>query len=394
MAPCPPNENDEDDEAAENQAENRPDLEKELLQLLDALETKSRLPKTAKAARQNQHLLRQKLRQEKHLLNGKNLPKKPSATQAPDHDENVGREKHPQGGEAQAPPAVQEPTPLPCISNPEIETVLLEIDLLTDPWPLTPDHCFSDPCTLTTDHCSVPPDHSPADASPPATASANKRDKCATNAKRQRRLLRKMLRNQKDIFKAKKLVQNFTAGRQNAASAAAPETFPPADAGLPESATPPALTNPSSLIPFPCRSNPELETVLPEIGLLTDPCPQTPDHCPPNPWLSPGLDPWLSPDQRPCPSDPGLPDPPADYLDTRNSELETVPALPETANQKPGTKPPPPYDETAARADELFEISHGYKRGHPPKPIPDRRRDEDFRSRSVFGDLKNFLPYI
>ena len=60
--------------------------------------------------------------------------------------------------------------------------------------------------------------------------------------------------------------------------------------------------------------------------------------------------------------------------------------------------PPPtadcPYDETARRADELFEISHGYKRGHPPKPIPNRRRDEDFRSRTIFGDVKNVLKYI
>jgi hypothetical protein len=52
----------------------------------------------------------------------------------------------------------------------------------------------------------------------------------------------------------------------------------------------------------------------------------------------------------------------------------------------PGRKPPPPYDETARRADELFEISHGYKRNNPPKHIPNRRRDEDFRSKSIFGD--------
>ncbi len=52
----------------------------------------------------------------------------------------------------------------------------------------------------------------------------------------------------------------------------------------------------------------------------------------------------------------------------------------------PGRKPPPPYDETARRADELFEISHGYKRNNPPKHIPNRRRDEDFRSNSIFGD--------
>ena len=48
----------------------------------------------------------------------------------------------------------------------------------------------------------------------------------------------------------------------------------------------------------------------------------------------------------------------------------------------------------AARADELFEISHGYKRNNPPQTIPNRRRDEDFRSRSIFGDVKNVLKYM
>ena len=117
--------------------------------------------------------------------------------------------------------------------------------------------------------------------------------------------------------------------------------------------------------------------------------------------VSPDLDPWLSPGIRSCPSELGLKDPPPDYLDTGNPELETPnpeletdSALPETANQEPGTKPPPPYDETSARADELFEISHGYKRNNPPPIIPNRRRDEDFRSRSIFGDVKNVLKYM
>jgi hypothetical protein len=43
-------------------------------------------------------------------------------------------------------------------------------------------------------------------------------------------------------------------------------------------------------------------------------------------------------------------------------------------------------DETAARADELFHMAHGYPRNNPPKHIPNRRREEDFRSSSVFGD--------
>ncbi len=51
------------------------------------------------------------------------------------------------------------------------------------------------------------------------------------------------------------------------------------------------------------------------------------------------------------------------------------------------TRPP-------ARADELFEISHGYKRNNPPPIIPNRRLEEDFHSRSIFGDVKNVLKYM
>ena len=52
----------------------------------------------------------------------------------------------------------------------------------------------------------------------------------------------------------------------------------------------------------------------------------------------------------------------------------------------PGPKPPPPYDETARRADELFLMTHGYPRNNPPKHIPNRRWQEDFRSQGIFGD--------
>jgi hypothetical protein len=93
-------------------------------------------------------------------------------------------------------------------------------------------------------------------------------------------------------------------------------------------------------------------------------------------------------------------EPPPNSLEIRNMELDTP--LPETGNQEPATNPDPsslipfpcPEDETARRADELFEISHGYKRNNPPPIIPDRRREEDFRSRSIFGDVKNVLKYM
>ena len=78
-----------------------------------------------------------------------------------------------------------------------------------------------------------------------------------------------------------------------------------------------------------------------------------------------------------------------------NSELETdFPSAyypPDIRVESPGTgnpgpKSPPPYDETARRADELFLMTHGYPRNNPPKHIPNRRREEDFRSQGLFGD--------
>ena len=94
---------------------------------------------------------------------------------------------------------------------------------------------------------------------------------------------------------------------------------------------------------------------------------------------------------------------PPDSLETQNSELESAfpetdtdpsslipdPCFLETENRKPKTENgllTEPLDETAARADDLFEITHGYKRNNPPKHIPNRRWEEDFRSSSIFGD--------
>ena len=183
-----------------------------------------------------------------------------------------------------------------------------------------------------------------------------------------------MLRNQKDIFKAKKLVQK--------------------------------LLSPGKTTPLP----PKRKLCLPPVPLetpLSDPCPLPPE---PLFYATPGSPRTLGL---------GLPDPkPAlSKLETRNSKLlahfffgtgnqepqtDTDPGLLETENRKPETenqlfnvpKPPPPCDETSRRADELFEISHGYKRNNPPPIIPNRRLEEDFRSRSIFGDVKNVLKYM
>ena len=106
LAPCPPSASDEDEEAVENQAEDQPAPEKDLPQLPAARESKNQRRQSAKAARQKRHLLRQKLRQEKHLFQENNLVQ----------NFGTGRERHPQGGESQsaAPFAVQELKPKTC----------------------------------------------------------------------------------------------------------------------------------------------------------------------------------------------------------------------------------------------------------------------------------------
>jgi hypothetical protein len=227
-----------------------------------------------------------------------------------------------------------------------------------------------------------------------------------------------MLRNQRHISKAKKLVQNLTAGRKSDASPAtvaidallandllaaakSPENKRPKIAKSSPQDDPllemflenQADSQSENILPKNFEVGPEtaappeprnstLETALTETDLLTAHCPLPTDHSP---------DPWpLTTDH--C------------FSETENQEpkTDTDPCLLETENRKPETenqllnnpKPPPPYDETARRADELFEISHGYKRNNPPKPIPNRRRDEDFRSRSIFGDVKNVLKYM
>ena len=73
LAPCPPPAENEAEEAAERQAAEQPGPEKDLPQLPAARESKNQRRQHAKAARQNQHLLRKKLRQEKHLFQEKNL---------------------------------------------------------------------------------------------------------------------------------------------------------------------------------------------------------------------------------------------------------------------------------------------------------------------------------
>ena len=168
-----------------------------------------------------------------------------------------------------------------------------------------------------------------------------------------------------------------------------------------------------------------------ENDLLTDPWPLTTEHCPVDSLETQNseLETGFPTDPRPLATNHYS----VDSLETLYSELET--AFPETRNQEPETAfeesaycplptancllpsanclcdetaPPakPAPDHTQAEpapaepdlalllsnsADDLFEITHGYKRNNPPKHIPNRRRDEDFRSFSIFGDPSKIL---
>ena len=317
LAPCPPLASDEDEEAAEYQAENQPAPDAHVGRDPQGGESQSAVPpapretkkarrQKAKAARQNQHLLRKKLRHQKHLFQEKNLFQNFGA----------GQGRHPQGGESQsaAPPAVQGPNS--CPANPA-------------------------------------PEDFPAEMAPKP-----ERNRSATEAKRQRRLLRKMLRNQKHISKAKNLVQNLTPGLESAPPPAPPEIAALLANDLFASAKPPepkrqklsfeddpllemflqnqehSLIEPNHPKNLTVRRDPqggesqstappaaltsditdetrnsELETTLPETGLLTDPWPLTTDHCP--------SDPWPLPTDH-CPSDPVFPTP-----KTENRKLKT-----------------------------------------------------------------------
>jgi hypothetical protein len=71
---------------------------------------------------------------------------------------------------------------------------------------------------------------------------------------------------------------------------------------------------------------------------------------------------------------------------------------PETANGKPEMRsrlflpePPEGVDFCAAKAAELFLMTHGYPRDNPPKSIPNRRRDEDSRGFSLFREIKKYF---
>jgi hypothetical protein len=253
------------------------------------------------------------------------------------------------------------------------ETEAAAEDISSDPFLETresePETPLSNPSSLIPDPCLL--DLSPAELAPAAYDPKNQREKSGKLSRQKRRLLKKSLRNQKDISNEKNLAKKPGVGRENEVHPAALESgAPPANQDV---TVPPA----SPEIHFS-----EFDTPFSETGNQE---PKTG----PNPWLSPDLDPWLSPVAEPCSADLCLTDPPPDSLETRNPELKTPP--PETEPQKPGTKPPPPYDETARRADELFEISHAYKRHNPPKTIPNRRRDEDFRSNTIFGDPKKIF---
>ena len=183
----------------------------------------------AKVARKNQRILRKKLRHEKDLLQETNLFAKLRRQAGICNEEApAGRRKPSDSRHPRNLVTNSSPLPIPCIPNPEPK---LSPGKPVERYPCRPDHCS---CPLTT----LPPMRQR-----PPKAPEIKRDKSATEAKRQRRLLRKMLRNQKHISKAKKLVQNLTPGRES------------------EARLPAALGNSASPL-LSKLANPELETAF------------------------------------------------------------------------------------------------------------------------------------
>ena len=120
---------------------------------------------------------------------------------------------------------------------------------------------------------------------------------------------------------------------------------------------------PSSLIPDPWLS--ETEHQEPGTDTETAFCPLPSANC-----LCGPLPSAKCPYDEPTPSENPAPD---------NSQAEPAPAEPDLALLLSNS------------ADDLFEITHGYKRNNPPKHIPYRHRDEDFRSTSIFGDPRKIF---
>ncbi len=236
--------------------------------------------------------------------------------------------------------------------------------------------CLSDPSSLFPDPCLSEPEEM--------------RDTCGTDAGQTTPLSENIEEFKRDIQEEKITGTNLALDPlptalsvTNLDACPASNLLPTASCGLDFDAGPASDPLPTALCPLPTASR---RTDLAAGAGIASPA----SHLTPDPW---------------SPAPPGDVGPRdtledaqaaelAEYLENFSPYAEPAvdPApdlsspIPAPGCAGPKLKPPPPYDETARRADELFEISHGYKRGHPPKPIPYRRRDEDFRSNSIFGD--------
>ena len=201
--------------------------------------------------------------------------------------------------------------------------------------------CLSDPSSLFPDPCLSEPEEM--------------RDRCGTDAGQTTPLSENIEEFKRDIQEEK------ITGTNKLDACPASNLLPAASCGLDFDAGPASDPLPTALGPLPTASHPPatLNEAGPWETLADAQAAELAEYLADfSPYAKPAVDP--APDlSSPIPG-PGAAD--------------------------PGRKPPPPYDETARRADELFEISHGYKRNNPPKHIPNRRRDEDFRSNSIFGD--------
>ena len=252
-----------------------------------------------------------------------------------------------------------------------------------------------------------------------ATKPGHQRDKSVTKARQTRRVTENISEKQEDILSEKKLVTPPSVGRESGA----PPAISAGPLAILDSDPPPASANP---IPDPCFSEtanqkPKTENRLSEFeaghdhaaaGVAAEVAAYLAEIYPKNkrhksttkaPQTSPATE-AICENQEDILSEKNLVTPPS--LPRANAVPPATSAgdapAPDDSLVVPDPEPAAPQAEPAPAApdlallfsnsaDDLFEITHGYKRHNPPKHIPYRHRDEDFRSTSIFGDPRKIF---
>ena len=218
------------------------------------------------------------------------------------------------------------------------------------------------------------------------------RDASATQPRQTGPHAKNILENQQDDCYEKNCPKHPNVGRESAAPPAILASEAPATAA----AAPPPLDS------FLETQNSKLETAFP-----IDPWSLAPDHSHSDPSIpDPGpadLDhPYLKHPgnnstyclAQPCEEECSEPTPGSQSLQSENQKVRAMTQPAPTENPAPAESAPAAPDLAllfSNSADDLFAMTHGYYRHNPPKHIPNRRRDEDFRSSSIFGDPRKIF---